>query len=90
MGRVKTTIELPDELFREAKATAARRGSSLKNFVQDALMEKLARESGAFMLREPAGGWPVAPSPLSPEEARLIDEAIEEAFEQIDPDEDSF
>jgi hypothetical protein len=91
MGLVKTTIELPDQLFREAKATAARRGTALKQFVQEALQEKLARESGTGILRDAPKPWMlVAPSPFSPEERRLFDEAIEEAFEQIDPDEDNF
>lgn len=30
---MKTTLELPDDLFRQAKATAALRGESLKDFV---------------------------------------------------------
>ena len=38
---MKTTLELPDPLFRRAKATAAERGQSLKDFVTDALREKL-------------------------------------------------
>jgi len=38
---MKTTLELPDPLFRKAKATAAERGQSLKDFVTDALREKL-------------------------------------------------
>jgi hypothetical protein len=39
---MKTTLELPDPLFRKAKATAAERGQSLKDFVTDALREKLS------------------------------------------------
>ena len=36
-GKVKTTVESPDELFREAKATAARNGTKLKDLVADGL-----------------------------------------------------
>ena len=83
---MKTTIELPDDLFREAKATAARRGTALKQFVTEALAEKLAREGiisdGAERPRE----WPVPPLRLDPEEAARIDAAIEEAFERIEPE----
>ena len=43
---MKTTLELPDQLFRKAKATAAERGQSLKQFVTDALRDKLALEHG--------------------------------------------
>jgi hypothetical protein len=40
---VKTTLEVPDSLFRKAKATAAERGQSLRAFVTEALQEKLSR-----------------------------------------------
>lgn len=39
---MKTTLELPDQLFRKAKATAAERGQSLKEFVTEALQDKKA------------------------------------------------
>ncbi len=34
---MKTTVEIPDDLFREAKATAARDGTKLKDLVADGL-----------------------------------------------------
>jgi predicted HicB family RNase H-like nuclease len=37
---MKTTLELPDELFRSAKARAAQEGVSLKEYVASALREK--------------------------------------------------
>lgn len=39
---MKTTLEMPDELFRRAKVTAARRGQSLKQLVTTALERELA------------------------------------------------
>jgi hypothetical protein len=39
---MKTTLEMPDELFRRAKATAAHRGQSLKQLVTVALERELA------------------------------------------------
>lgn len=45
MGVVKTTIEVPDAVFRRAKATAAERGQSLRAFVTEALQDKLARRA---------------------------------------------
>lgn len=83
---MKTTIELPDDLFREAKATAARRGAALKEFVREALTEKLAREEGFGQTSDGPRDWPVPPLRLSREEAERIDKAIEEAFEQIEPE----
>lgn len=38
---VKTTLEIPDTLFRKAKATAAQEGRSMKEYVVEALAEKL-------------------------------------------------
>lgn len=39
---MKTTLEMPDELFRRAKAMAAQRGQSLKQLVTAALERELA------------------------------------------------
>jgi len=77
---MKTTIELPDDLFREAKATAARRGTHLKDLFREALERELG--IGQNRSRE----WPVPPPDIPIEELRKIDEFIEEAFEQIEPE----
>ena len=42
MEYVKTTLEIPDALFRKAKSTAAERGIPLREFVTQAVREKLA------------------------------------------------
>jgi hypothetical protein len=42
-GAMKTTIELPDELYRQAKAQAALRGRKLKDLVEEGL--RLALEA---------------------------------------------
>jgi len=39
---VKTTVDLPDALFRKAKATAAELGISLKQFITKAVESRLA------------------------------------------------
>jgi len=41
---MKTTLEIPDRLFRRAKATAAERGQTLKQLVTEALQEKLSQK----------------------------------------------
>ena len=43
---MKTTLEIPDSLFREAKSKAAERGQTLKQLVTEALQEKLAVTTG--------------------------------------------
>jgi hypothetical protein len=42
---MRTTLELPDELFREAKVSAARRGVSLKALFTSALVQELRLRS---------------------------------------------
>lgn len=83
---MKTTIELPDDLFREAKATAARQGSSLKDAFREAVSDWVARQGTAARRTKERKEWPVPPMRLDPEESRRIDQEIEEAFEQIEPD----
>ncbi len=39
---MKTTIEIPDPLFRKAKSRAAERGQTLKQFITEALQARLA------------------------------------------------
>ncbi len=55
---VKTTVELPDGLFRQAKARAAERGQSLKDFFTEALQDKI-KNRGEAKHAEPswAGGF---------------------------------
>jgi hypothetical protein len=40
---MRTTIDLPDPLFRELKAFAARRGASLKSVIQHAVEEEVRK-----------------------------------------------
>jgi hypothetical protein len=42
---VKTTLEIPDPVFRRAKSVAAERGIALRAFVTEAVEEKLAADS---------------------------------------------
>ena len=42
---MKTTLEIPDPIFRRAKSVAAQRGVALRVFVTEAVEEKLAADS---------------------------------------------
>ena len=79
---MKTTVEIPDSLFREAKTAAARRGLSLKSFLTEALKEKLSRPG-----RGRQEGWPVPPPKLAAGEMRRVQSAIDEEFSRIDAEE---
>lgn len=86
-GSVKTTLEISDTLFRKVKVTAAQRRQTMKQFVSEALQEKL-------------GNAPSKPSSLTPgwlkyfgmfgktarmrTETRRIQKLIDEEFENLD------
>lgn len=42
---MKTTLEIPDSVFRRAKSVAAARGIPLREFVTQAVKDKLAAET---------------------------------------------
>jgi hypothetical protein len=54
MGFMKTTVEIPDALFRQAKVFSAQKGISLKTFFTEAVKEQLRRKNGAATENPPA------------------------------------
>ena len=44
---MKTTLEIPDAIFRRAKSAAAERGIALREFVTEAVKDKLAANAKA-------------------------------------------
>jgi hypothetical protein len=89
MGVLKTTVEIPDALFRKAKATAAERGISLKNFFSNAIRDHLARSPGESIKSPiPDPPWRSAFGGLRHlrKENQRINRILEEEFEQIDKD----
>ncbi len=50
---MKTTIDLPDELFRRAKAVAALRGESLRQLITESLEKELDPARTASGVRHP-------------------------------------
>ena len=85
---MKTTVELPDTLFRQSKALAAARGVTLRRFFTEALEEKLRRsaEVGSAANEEPP--WMAGFGALSDlaDENRRVLEAIEMEFEKLPPE----
>lgn len=85
---MKTTIELPDAAFRQAKTLAASRGMTLKQFFTDALEDKLRRYVGEVGGREHEAPWMAGfggLADLSDEHCRVA-EAIEAEFETLAPE----
>lgn len=83
---MKTTVDIPDAVFRRAKATAADRGQALREFVTEALREKLAgRGAPAASLAPPwMRGFGRLRS-LRRETARIRRD-MERAFEVVEPE----
>ncbi|HEY6510312.1 MAG TPA: hypothetical protein VIY56_19950 [Vicinamibacterales bacterium] len=83
---MKTTIEIPDILFRKAKSKAAERSQTLKEFVSEALQEKLTPRGSTGRTGEPE--WMRAFGKLRhlQKETVRIQERIREAFEQVEPE----
>lgn len=79
---MKTTLEIPDPLLRQAKAAAAASGESLREFVSAALRSRLTRPRGGSAA-EP--GWRKVFGKAPRGAVEEIDAAIAAEFEQIDP-----
>ena len=76
---MKTTLEIPEFLFRRAKSVAAERGIPLRQFVTEAVQEKLK-------ITPQEKPWMKHLGKLKHlhKERRQIEKRVEEAFEQID------
>ena len=81
---MKTTIEIPDPLFRRVKATAAERGQSMKQLVTEALQEKVASRRGNAASEEPPWMQGFGKLRRLRKETARIQERIDEAFDVVE------
>ena len=77
---MKTTLEIPDSIFRRAKSVAAERGIPLRALISEALAEKLRADNAS------GKPWMAAFGKLRHlrRETAKINRLIEEEFEQIE------
>lgn len=82
---MKTTIELPDVIFRQAKTVAAARGITLKRFFTEALVEQLRNQTNDIRGREADPPWMAGFGQLAElsDETRRVLNVIEEEFERL-------
>lgn len=82
MKPMKTTLEIPDALFRQAKTVAAQKGIPLRELVTEALTDKLRTK------QEVDKPWMSSFGGLSHlrEETRRINQIIRDEFETIEPE----
>ncbi len=83
---MKTTIEIPDPLFRKAKSKAAENGQTLKDLVTEALQEKLGARRGAAPSGEPPWMEGFGKLRRLRHETKRIQARIDEQFEAIEPE----
>jgi hypothetical protein len=83
---VKTTLEIPDALFREVKSKAAARGQTLKEFVSQALQEKLAPRRGQARAAEPEWMRGFGKLRHLHDETKRIQARVREEFEVVEPE----
>ena len=78
---MKTTLEIPNAVFRRAKSKAAERGIPLRQFVTEAVEDKLnlSRRAGAKPWMKHLGKLKDLRG-----ETRRINRFIEDAFEEVD------
>lgn len=76
---MKTTLDLPDEVLRNAKATAAIRGQSLRDFVASALEARLRTDSSALR-----SGWRSVFGLARAAEVGAVDRIISSDLETVD------
>jgi hypothetical protein len=76
---VKTTLEIPDFLFRRAKSVAAERGIPLRQFVTEAVQDKLQMTSQERPWMKHLGKL----KPLRKERSQ-IEKRVQEAFGKVD------
>lgn len=83
---MKTTLEIPDPLFRKAKSKAAERGQTLKDFVTEAIQDKLAGKNSGTPSAEPVWMHGFGKLRRLAQETRRIQAKIDEEFEVIEPE----
>jgi hypothetical protein len=78
---MKTTLEMPDFLFRRAKSVAAERGIPLRQFVTEAVQEKLRATSQEKPWMKHLGKLKHLHK-----DRKQVESRVRAAFEQIDPE----
>jgi hypothetical protein len=86
MGEVKTTLEIPDPLYRKLKISAAQRGTTVRQLVNEALSEKLRASPGSAAV-QPAWNRAFGRLQHLHKETQRISRIIDDEFTRIDPEE---
>jgi len=80
---MKTTIEIPDAIFRAVKASASLNGQTLKAFFLEAIQDRLAKESKNDGEQD---GWRKAFGKVPKSVVAEVQDKINEEFSSINPE----
>ncbi len=84
---MKTTVEIPDALYRKAKARASEKGIAISKFLNEAVEAHLAQLSASVAGKPWMSVFDdVKRDAAFHAETKRIDAAIEAEFEQLDPE----
>jgi len=85
---MKTTVEIPDTLYRQIKARAALKGQSIKDFLVEAVRAKIASDKPASRKNQSKKkvGWEAVYGAADPKEVAELQRIIDEEFSRIDPE----
>ena len=75
---MKTVLDLPDEIMKDAEASAASRGESLQDYVAGAVESRLRDE-------RPRQGWRSVFGAARPDDVLAVDEVVSRDLETIVP-----
>jgi hypothetical protein len=77
---MKTTLDLPDRLYRQIKARAALKGQTIKSFFLDAIRDKLATDQNA---KTKQAGWRGVFGKANSDDVAEVQRLIDEEYSQI-------
>ncbi len=84
---MKTTVEIPDLMYRQLKARAALHGQSVKDFLVAALRAQLATDKSKSNSKgKQKSGWEAVFGAADPKEVAEFQRIIDEEFSRIDPE----
>lgn len=88
--RMKTTVEIPDTLYRQLKARAALQGQTVKDFLVEAVRAKLAKDTTKPAKNKAKSqgktGWRAAFGAADPKDVAEVQRIIDEEFSRVDPE----
>ena len=80
-SRMRTTVDVPDGLYRQVKARAALKGQTIRAFFLDAIQDKLAAERAG---RRKTTGWRSVFGAANQDDIDKLEQVLDEEFSQVD------